>query len=86
MIAITDVKIEFFGKPTHAAASPWAGINALDAMVQLWNNISMLRQQLQPTDRVHGIVTDGGQAVCILLLNHNEKKKNTYTYIHIIIY
>ncbi|KAI9304147.1 hypothetical protein BJ944DRAFT_164137 [Cunninghamella echinulata] len=62
MIAIQDVKVEFFGKPTHAAASPWEGVNALDAMVQLWNNISMLRQQLKPTDRVHGIVTDGGQA------------------------
>lgn len=32
-------------------------------MVQLWNNISMMRQQLMPTDRVHGIVTDGGKAV-----------------------
>ncbi|KAI8099281.1 uncharacterized protein BX664DRAFT_320915 [Halteromyces radiatus] len=62
MIAVQDVKVEFFGKPTHAAASPWEGVNALDAMVQLWNNISMMRQQLMPTDRVHGIVTDGGQA------------------------
>ena len=41
------------------------GVNALDAMVQLWNNISMMRQQLMPTDRVHGIVTDGGKAVSI---------------------
>lgn len=35
-------------------------------MVQLWNNISMMRQQLMPTDRVHGIVTDGGKAVSLL--------------------
>lgn len=41
------------------------GVNALDAMVQLWNNISMMRQQLMPTDRVHGIVTDGGKAVSL---------------------
>lgn len=38
-------------------------MNALDAIVQVWNNVSMMRQQLLPTDRVHGIVTDGGQAV-----------------------
>jgi hypothetical protein len=38
-------------------------VNALDAIVQVWNNVSMMRQQLLPTDRVHGIVTDGGQAV-----------------------
>ncbi|ORZ26163.1 hypothetical protein BCR42DRAFT_401718 [Absidia repens] len=62
MIAVHDVKVEFFGKPTHASATPWEGVNALDAMVQLWNNISMMRQQLMPTDRVHGIVTDGGLA------------------------
>ncbi|KAI9245434.1 hypothetical protein BY458DRAFT_537038 [Sporodiniella umbellata] len=62
MIAIHDVRVEFFGKPSHASAAPWKGINALDALVQVWNNVSMMRQQLQPTDRVHGIVTDGGQA------------------------
>ncbi|KAF7732808.1 hypothetical protein EC973_000083 [Apophysomyces ossiformis] len=66
MIAINDVRVEFFGKPSHASASPWEGVNALDAMVQLWNNISMMRQQLRPTDRVHGIVTDGGKAANII--------------------
>ncbi|CEP17154.1 hypothetical protein [Parasitella parasitica] len=61
-IAIHDVRVEFFGKPSHASAAPWVGVNALDALVQVWNGISMMRQQLLPTDRVHGIVTDGGQA------------------------
>lgn len=42
-------------------------MNALDAIVQAWNNISMMRQQILPTDRVHGIVTDGGQAVNIYI-------------------
>ncbi|CAO3680198.1 unnamed protein product [Rhizopus stolonifer] len=66
MIAIHDVRVEFFGKPSHASAAPWKGVNALDALVQVWNNISMMRQQLLPTDRVHGIVTDGGQAPNII--------------------
>lgn len=66
LIAIHDVKVEFFGKPSHASAAPWAGVNALDALVQVWNGISMMRQQLLPTDRVHGVVTDGGQAPNII--------------------
>ncbi|KAI8060484.1 hypothetical protein BC940DRAFT_311898 [Gongronella butleri] len=66
MIASQDVRIEFFGKPTHASASPWAGVNALDAAVALYNNISMMRQQLKPTSRVHGILTKSGAAPNII--------------------
>ncbi|EPS93720.1 hypothetical protein FOMPIDRAFT_1135632, partial [Fomitopsis schrenkii] len=39
----------------HAALSPWEGQNAVDAAVSAFNSISMLRQQLLPTHRVHGI-------------------------------
>lgn len=39
----------------HAALSPWEGQNAVDAAVSAYNSISMLRQQLLPTHRVHGI-------------------------------
>ena len=39
----------------HAALSPWEGQNALDAAVLAYTNISVLRQQLKPTHRVHGI-------------------------------
>jgi hypothetical protein len=59
----------------HAGiAAPWVGVNALDALVQVWNGISMMRQQLMPTDRVHGIVTDGGQAVslCVCVCKHKS--------------
>jgi len=38
-----------------AALSPWEGINALDAAVLAYTNVSALRQQLKPTVRVHGI-------------------------------
>ena len=40
----------------HAALSPWEGTNSLDAAVLAYNNISVLRQQLHPTHRVHGII------------------------------
>lgn len=40
----------------HAALAPWEGRNALDAAVLAYTNISALRQQLNPTHRVHGII------------------------------
>lgn len=54
------------GKPAHAGASPWDGVNALDATVSCYNNLSMLRQQIKPDQRLHCIITDGGQAVNVI--------------------
>lgn len=53
---------EFHGKPSHAAAAPHEGINALDAVIQTFNGISALRQQLRPDVRIHGVITHGGAA------------------------
>ena len=50
----------FKGEAAHAAAFPWEGINALDAAVMAYNSISMLRQQMKPTWRVHGVILEGG--------------------------
>lgn len=60
VIAIEQLRLEYFGKAAHASAAPWLGVNALDAMVQAYNNVAMLRQQLLPSDRVHGVITHGG--------------------------
>jgi metal-dependent amidase/aminoacylase/carboxypeptidase family protein len=38
------INVEFQGKPAHAASKPHEGINALDAMIQLFNNVGLLRQ------------------------------------------
>lgn len=65
-LASNKIKFEFFGKPSHAAASPHLGINALDACIQTFNNISALRQHLKPTVRIHGIITHGGDAVNVV--------------------
>jgi len=59
-------EISFAGSPAHAAADPWNGANALDGLLLTFNNINALRQQLHPEIRVHGIVTDGGQAPNII--------------------
>ncbi|GFZ43688.1 hypothetical protein JCM24511_01408 [Saitozyma sp. JCM 24511] len=65
-LAIQTVNVEFFGKTAHAAGAPWDGINALDAANLAYSAISAMRQQLKTTDRVHGIITNGGQAPNII--------------------
>jgi metal-dependent amidase/aminoacylase/carboxypeptidase family protein len=58
--------VEFHGRAAHAAARPDAGLNALDAMIASFVNIGLLRQQLRDSARIHGIITDGGQAVNVI--------------------
>lgn len=60
-LAIESVKVTFTGKPAHASAAPWEGINALDAVVAAYVNISLLRQQILPTQKIHGVVANGGE-------------------------
>jgi amidohydrolase len=66
LLGIVRVGFEFRGKAAHASADPWEGVNALDAVIQTFNNVSMLRQQMRPDARVHGIVTHGGAAPNII--------------------
>jgi len=66
MIGRVKFKVEFFGKSSHASATPDKGINALDAIVAAYNNISLLRQQIRPEARIHGIITHGGDAPNII--------------------
>ncbi|KAF8954448.1 hypothetical protein BGZ46_002913, partial [Entomortierella lignicola] len=65
-LALDTVEVEFFGKASHASASPWEGINALDAAVLAYTNIGLMRQQMKPSQRVHGIINDGGKAANII--------------------
>jgi amidohydrolase len=66
LLGIVRVGFEFTGKAAHASADPWEGVNALDAVIQTFNNVSMLRQQIRPEARIHGIVTQGGAAPNII--------------------
>ncbi len=65
-LAALMVNIEFRGKPAHAASKPHEGVNALDAMIQLFNNVGLLRQQVTDDVRIHGIITHGGTAANII--------------------
>jgi amidohydrolase len=65
-LALSARQVSFYGKPSHAAASPWEGVNALDAMILTFNNLNALRQQIQPDARLHGIISKGGEAPNII--------------------
>lgn len=65
-LALEPVQFEFFGKTSHAAASPEAGINALDAAIQTFNSINALREHIRSDSRVHGVIIDGGKAANVV--------------------
>lgn len=66
-IACRTLEVEFFGTPSHASASPELGCNALDAMINFYNQINALRQQMLDGSRVHGVITHGGDAPNIIV-------------------
>jgi len=66
VLAVSEVVVEYRGRAAHAAASPHRGINALDALVLAYSAIAQLRQHIRATERIHGIITDGGQAANIV--------------------
>jgi len=61
-LACQAVRIAFQGTAAHAAADPYNGVNALNALIETFNGINALRQHVRSDARVHGIVTDGGDA------------------------
>ncbi len=65
-IAISEVEVIYHGRAAHASAMPYRGLNALDAVVTAYQSIAQLRQHIKHTDRIHGIITEGGLAANIV--------------------
>ena len=61
-ICVAEVRAVYQGRSAHASAMPHRGINALDGLLLAYQAISNLRQHIQHTERIHGIITEGGQA------------------------
>lgn len=61
-IAIQQLHVTYHGRAAHAAAAPHVGRNALDAAVLGYVNVAALRQHIKPTERIHGIFTEAGEA------------------------
>lgn len=56
------VTLDFHGRSTSAGLSPHLGLNALDALILLFNGVAMMRQQLRPGAKISGIILQGGKA------------------------
>jgi amidohydrolase len=62
IIAASMFEVQYTGKEAHASSYPELGINAADALTIAQTAIGLLRQHIRATDRIHGIITRGGDA------------------------
>lgn len=61
-LAMVGYRYAFHGHSSHAAMAPHVGVNALNAVIALFNGIDAMRQHLTDDVRIHGVITDGGAA------------------------
>lgn len=73
IIAASMFDIHYRGKESHASAFPELGINAADALTVAQTAIGLLRQHILPTQRIHGIVTKGGDAPNVIPAHTSAK-------------
>lgn len=66
MLARQYMSAEYRGRNSHAGGNPWKGINSLDAFVSAYNNISLLRQQISPDERIHSVVLDSEKVINVI--------------------
>ena len=62
IIAASMFEVNYTGKESHASAFPELGVNAADALTIAQTALGLLRQHIRSTDRIHGIITNGGTA------------------------
>lgn len=65
-LAVDVLDIKFYGRSAHASENADEARNALDAMLSYFNGVAQLRQHIKKTERVHGVILDGGQAANII--------------------
>lgn len=65
-LAVDVFEVEFFGNTAHASENAHNGVNALDAMISFFNGIAQLRQHIRKSDKVHGVILDGGKSANII--------------------
>lgn len=65
-LAIAQYKFTFRGKPAHAGACPEQGRSAVEAVVQMFNNVNGMRVTVKGDTRIHGIITYGGAVTNVI--------------------
>lgn len=66
VLAMEYLRLTFHGRAAHAAAAPWNGVSALSAVLQTFQSVDAARLHFRDLSRVHGIITNGGQAANIV--------------------
>jgi metal-dependent amidase/aminoacylase/carboxypeptidase family protein len=66
LLGVVRVTLDWAGHAAHSSTDPWEGVNALDACVGTFSAVAMLRQQMRPDCRIHGVVAEGGAAANII--------------------
>lgn len=62
----SELNIEYIGKPAHAMAAPWDGVNSMDAVTLLHTAVGLLRQQIMPSDRIRGVILSTGEQSAVI--------------------
>ncbi len=60
--AMNNFEVEFFGQAAHAAADPWNGRSALDAVEIMNYGVNLMREHVKPTARIHYVIPHAGEA------------------------
>ena len=60
--AMNNFQVEFFGQAAHAAADPWNGRSALDAVEMMDFGANLMREHVRPTTRIHYVIPSAGEA------------------------
>ncbi|CEG29149.1 amidohydrolase [Bacillus sp. B-jedd] len=82
-LALSTFRVKFFGRPTHASATPWEGRNALNGAILAINALDMLRQQVTTDTRISYYIVNGGKASNVipdfseieLVLRHSRQEE-----------
>jgi amidohydrolase len=73
VIAASMFEVHYTGKESHASAFPELGVNAADALTIAQTALGLLRQHIRSSDRIHGIVTNGGVAPNVIPAHTSAK-------------
>ncbi|MGW0331463.1 amidohydrolase [Streptomyces sp. NPDC003011] len=66
LTAQAQYRVGFHGRAAHPTGNPAEGIDALAALIQLFNTLAVVGRRLPEGSHVQGIITDGGRATNIV--------------------
>ena len=64
--ALVDFIVEYYGQAAHAAADPWNGRSAVDAMELFTHGMNLMREHVKPTVRIHYDIMHAGDVVNVV--------------------